>query len=49
MRVFGYPYNDLVICKDGPDYLLSFHNVFLLGKDIANIMVQICRKVFVLL
>ena len=21
MRFFGYPYNDLVICKDSPDYL----------------------------
>ena len=21
MRLFGYPYNDLVICKDSPDYL----------------------------
>ena len=23
MRLFGYPYNDLVICKDSPDYLRS--------------------------
>ena len=23
MRLFGYPYNDLVICKDSPDYLQS--------------------------
>ena len=22
MRLFGYPYNDLVICKDSPDYLI---------------------------
>ena len=22
MRFFGYPYNDLVICKDSPDYLI---------------------------
>ena len=22
MRFFGYPYNDLVICKDSPDYLV---------------------------
>ena len=22
MRFFGYPYNDLVICKDSPNYLL---------------------------
>ena len=21
MRLFGYPYNDLVICKDSPDNL----------------------------
>ena len=21
MRLFGYPYNDLVMCKDSPDYL----------------------------
>ena len=21
MRFFGHPYNDLVICKDSPDYL----------------------------
>ena len=21
MRLFGYPYNDMVICKDSPDYL----------------------------
>ena len=21
MRFLGYPYNDLVICKDSPDYL----------------------------
>ena len=21
LRFFGYPYNDLVICKDSPDYL----------------------------
>ena len=25
MRFFGYPYNDLVICKDSPDYL-SLHS-----------------------
>ena len=25
MRLFGYPYNDLVICKDSPDYLTSYH------------------------
>ena len=26
MRFFGYPYNDLVICKDSPDYLgLGFY------------------------
>ena len=25
MRFFGYPYNDLVICKDSPDYL-AFQN-----------------------
>ena len=24
MRLFGYPYNDLVICKDSPDYLGVF-------------------------
>ena len=24
MRLFGYPYNDLVICKDSPDYLDQF-------------------------
>ena len=23
MRLFGYPYNDLVICKDSPDYLTN--------------------------
>ena len=27
MRLFGYPYNDLVICKDSPDYL-SQHRMF---------------------
>ena len=25
MRFFGYPYNDLVICKDSPDYLVLPH------------------------
>ena len=25
MRLFGYPYNDLVICKDSPDYLGYTH------------------------
>ena len=24
MRFFGYPYNDLVICKDSPDYLSMY-------------------------
>ena len=26
MRLFGYPYNDLVICKDSPDYLHDYHD-----------------------
>ena len=26
MRFFGYPYNDLVICKDGTDYLTPVYN-----------------------
>ena len=26
MRLFGYPYNDLVICKDSPDYLAEQYN-----------------------
>ena len=25
MRYFGYPYNDLVICRDSPDYLGTWH------------------------
>ena len=29
MRLFGYPYNDLVICKDSPDYLILMHNIVL--------------------
>ena len=24
MRLFGYLYNDLVICKDSPDYLTIY-------------------------
>ena len=27
MRLFGYPYNDLVICKDSPDYLTTLRNL----------------------
>ena len=27
MRLFGYPYNDLVICKDSPDYLKESINL----------------------
>ena len=38
MRLFGYPYNnDLVICKDSPDYL-SEHNLF---KDMVSITVDL--------
>ena len=25
MRLNGYPYNDLVICKDSPDYLAEYN------------------------
>ena len=36
MRLFGYPYNDLVICKDSPDYLLfsliSIYNALILPQ-----------------
>ena len=28
MRLFGYPYNDLVICKDSPDYLGCPYNIY---------------------
>ena len=29
MRLFGYPYNnDLVICKDSPDYLTQSYLLF---------------------
>ena len=26
MRLFGYPYNDLVKCKDSPDYLIDLQD-----------------------
>ena len=26
MRFFGYPYNDLVICKDNADYLTNYYS-----------------------
>ena len=26
MRFYGYPYNDLVICKDSPDYLAPHYD-----------------------
>ena len=29
---FGYPYNDLVICKDSTDYLVADHNHVLAHK-----------------
>ena len=33
MRLFGYPYNDLVICKDSPDYLvITSHRVKITSK-----------------
>ena len=45
MRYFGYPYNDLVICKDSPDYLalyykckqiLSENGIFHISKPISR-------------
>ena len=45
MRLFGYPYNDLVICKDSPDYLCKDSNdylakvkLFLMTKEIIEIL-----------
>ena len=39
MRFFGYPYNDLVICKDSPDYLVVRYNFCdVRSKDAAIIM-----------
>ena len=36
MRLFGYPYNDLVICKDSPDYLgLGLVLGLCLGLDVG--------------
>ena len=35
MRLFGYPYNDLVMCKDSPDYLMF--NELLIIFEIRNI------------
>ena len=31
---FGYPYNDIVICKDSTDYLRDFMNI--LSKSYQN-------------
>ena len=32
MRLFGYPYNnDLVICKDSPDYLTLYSLAYIVG------------------
>ena len=33
MRLFGYPYNDLVICKDSPDYLLFILTIGLIQPE----------------
>ena len=33
MRLFGYPYNDLVICKDSPDYLTNLQHGFRSGRS----------------
>ena len=36
MRLFGYPYNDLVICKDSPDYLYKLEQITLLAKLLST-------------
>ena len=40
---FGYPYNDIVICKDSTDYLTTY-DVFnaykLMPKSITFVLVQ---------
>ena len=41
MRLFGYPYNnDLVICKDSPDYL-TFINI---SHDLHNYRFHSCME-----
>ena len=37
MRFFGYPYNDLVICKDSTDYLTT-SKVFCLENNFGYII-----------
>ena len=36
MRLFGYPYNDLVICKDSPDYLLNYYSYLQVHGEIRT-------------
>ena len=36
MRLFGYPYNDLVICKDSPDYLKNVKKNFLTDLEVVT-------------
>ena len=55
MRLFGYPYNDLVICKDSPDYLLKSNiapvqylkiSIIVNYKFIRNITISNTRATF---
>ena len=45
MRFFGYTYNDLVICKDSPDYLgiIHFLSVFQPWSFIAHLLLTKIR------
>ena len=45
MRFFGYTYNDLVICKDSPDYLgiIHFLSVFQPRSFIAHLLLTKIR------
>ena len=42
MRLFGYPYNDLVICKDSPDYLAKA--IFGEDVDFFSKKIILCAK-----
>ena len=43
MRLFGYPYNDLVLCKDSPDYLEDHRFIVSAARSLALLGAVLCH------
>ena len=45
---FGYPYNDIVICKDSTDYLSPYIGL-LMFANVTNVLLVLLNQYIVLL